>query len=229
MNFSANPDRARKRLRHHLSIALAGFALTGQIYIILNSYYPDPQRWIFRWSLATAYTAAILLAATLTLGAWKVLRGARNLPVSSDLRRDLGIWCAVFSFIHVIFGLNVHLKSWTQYFWNDSGGWRQDAFGFANYLGAWALFIVFVLAAISNDFSLRFFKSSRWKSIQRWNYVFVFFVAAHGFLYQYVEKRLLPFSYIFGAIALWILIFQLAGFLIKLREMRNAQKSPRII
>lgn len=223
MKVSNNAERILKRLRRHFLIALAAFAGTIQIYIVLNSYYPDPQSWIFRWSTATAYTATILLAATLTLGFWKVLRG-QTIPISSNLRRDLGIWCAVFSFIHVVFGLNVHLKSWTQYFVNESGDWRQDAFGFANYLGAAAVIIVFVLAATSNNISLRFFKSRRWKFIQRWNYVFAFLVAAHGIIYQFVEKRLFPYGFLFGSLILWILIIQLAGFQKRRRENRNNLK-----
>lgn len=220
-----NTNRTRKRLLHHLLIVLGGVVLTGLIYAVLFQFYPQPERWVLRWSMTTAYVAALLLAVTLTLGAWSALRGRGIYPVSSDLRRDIGIWCAVFSLIHVAFGLNVHLKSWTQYFRDDSGGLRTDAFGLTNYLGVTATMVVFVLLATSNDISLRYFKSRRWKAIQRWNYVFVFLVAAHGLVYQFVEKRLLPYGFIFGMLVLWILIIQLAGFQKRRREGQGNLKT----
>jgi sulfoxide reductase heme-binding subunit YedZ len=219
MNFSAITKRTKKRLLHHLLIPLVCFALTGLLHAVLFQFYPDSQQWIFRWSLATGYIAALLLAATLTLGAWNILRKRVN-PVSSDLRRDIGIWCALFSLAHVGFGLNVHMQRWTQYFIDDAGRLLTDAFGFANYSGVLATIIVLVLLATSNDVSLRFFKRERWKAIQRCNYVFAFLVVAHGFVYQFVEKRLLTFGFIFGVIALWILIIQFAGFRKRRREMR---------
>lgn len=219
MIFS-NTKRTQKRSKHHIFIALASFCLTGLFYVILLQFYPDPQRWIFRYSLATAYVAAILLATTLTLGAWNILRGRVN-PVSSDLRRDAGIWCALFSLAHVAFGLNVHLQSWKQYFVDNTGTLLTDAFGFANYLGVIATLVILALLATSNDFSLKYFGRDRWKAIQRWNYILIVFTVLHGILYQIVEKRLIPFAFIFGAIALWIMMIQLAGFQKRRREMRT--------
>ncbi len=221
MNFSALTNRGNKRLRNHLLIALVSLVLTGLLDAVLFQFYPDSQRWIFRWSVATGYVAALLLAVTLSLGAWNILRGRVN-PVSSDLRRDAGIWCAIFSLAHVGFGLNVHLQRWAQYFIDDSGKLLTDAFGLANYLGVLATIIVLILVATSNDVSLRFFKRERWKWIQRSNYIFVFLVVAHSFVYQFVEKRLMPYGFIFGVIALWILMIQFAGFQKRRREMQTA-------
>lgn len=222
MNSLSIRGRTQKRLRHHLIIAPASFALTGLFYAVLFYFYPDSQRWIFRLSMATAYAATVLLAATLSFGAWNVLRRKVN-PVSGDLRRDTGIWCAVFSLLHVAFGLNVHLKNWTQYFIDDAGNWRADAFGSANYLGVLATLIVIMLLATSNDVSLRYFGRERWKTIQRSNYIFVLLVAAHGVVYQAVEKRIVPFIFIFGAILLWTATVQSAGFQKKRRETQAAK------
>lgn len=218
MSFSIT-SRTQRRVRHHLLIASASFALTGLFYGILFYFYPDPSRWIFLCTMTTAYTATILLAVTLSLGAWNTLRRKVN-PVSSDLRRDIGIWCGVFSLIHVAFGLNVHLKNWTQYFIDDAGNWRTDAFGSANYLGILATLIVIILLATSNDVALRYFGRERWKTVQRSNYIFVLLVAAHGVVYQFVEKRIVPFVFIFGAIVLWATAIQFAGFQKKRREMQ---------
>lgn len=212
-------------MRHHLWLGLASFVVTILFYTVLLPFYPEAVRWSFRWSLATGYAAAVLLAVTLTLGAWNVLRGSVNNPVSSDLRRDTGIWCGIFSLLHVAFGLNVHMQNWTLYFVTEAGKPRVDLFGFTNYLGVLATLVVVVLLATSNDFSLRRFGRKRWKAIQRWSYVFAFLVAAHSVVYQIVEDRLLPFGFIFGAIALWMAAIQFAGFSKRRREMKNGLPS----
>ncbi len=203
--------RARKRFRYHSWVAFFSLAATASLYSVLSLVYPSPQSLIFRWSLATGYVGAALLAVTLSLGARKILRGRSN-PVSTDLRRDIGIWCGILSIAHVIVGLNVHMKSWTLYFVTDSGGLRTDLFGLANYAGLAATLLVVVLLATSNDFSLTVLKSKRWKAIQRWNYVFAVLVALHSFLFIVVEKRVVPFVIILGAFAVWTLIIQAVGF-----------------
>jgi sulfoxide reductase heme-binding subunit YedZ len=160
--------------------------------------------------MATGYVALLLLAQTLSLGAWNFIRGRVN-PVSSDLRRDTGIWCGFFSLAHVAFGLNVHMQSWTQYFIDDSGNLRTDAFGFANYTGVAATILIILLLATSNDISIRFLNRDRWKAIQRLNYFYVILVVLHGVIYQFVENRLVPYSLYIGAFALIIFAFQIAG------------------
>lgn len=220
MNILSNTSRAKKRVLHHLLIPFASLAFTGLFYIVIFQFYPESTRFTFRLSLVTSYAALLLLAITLTLGAQRILTERAN-PVSNDLRRDTGIWCAVFSLIHVGFGLNVHLQSWTQYFFDDKGKLLTDAFGLTNYLGVVAALIVVVLLITSNDVSLKYFGLARWKSIQRWNYVFVFLVIAHGFIYQFVEKRLIPYAIILGVITLMILLAQLAGFNKKRREVKT--------
>ena len=222
MSLLPTTKRARNRVRHHLWLAMTSLALTGFSYAVLLWFYPDPLRWFFRWSLATGYISATLLAVTLSLGARDVLLG-RARPVSNDLRRDTGIWCAVFGLIHVLFGANTHLKSWTQYFVSDAASIRTDLFGLTNYIGAAAIPILVVMLATSNDFSLRRLGRSRWKAVQRLNYLFVMLVAAHSFIYQIVEKRLIPYGIIFGGIALWVVAIQFAGFKRKRRELQEGQ------
>ncbi len=215
MNLLPTTERAHKRLRRHLWLAVSSLALTALLYGVLSLVYPSPQS----WSLATGYVGAALLAITLSLGAWKILRGRSN-PVSTDLRRDIGIWCGIFSLVHVAFGLNVHMKSWTLYFVTDAGNLRTDLFGLANYSGLAATLVIVVLLATSNDFSLTVLKSKRWKAIQRWNYFFAFLVVLHGFVYIATEKRILPFAFIFGVIGLWTAAMQYAGFQKRRREVR---------
>ncbi|MGI9036156.1 MAG: ferric reductase-like transmembrane domain-containing protein [Pyrinomonadaceae bacterium] len=216
-------QRAKRRLLNHFFILLMSLTTAAIIYAVLFYFYAEPQRRIFRLSLTTAYISVILLAATLSFGAWNIFRRRVN-PVSSDLRRDLGIWCGIFSLTHTLFGLNVHLQNWTQYFINDSGHFLTDAFGFANYTGVLAALIMIALLITSNDISIRRLGRGRWKMVQRWNYVFALLVAFHGFVYQFVEKRLLPYGFLFGTIVLWIIIIQFAGFWMKRREMKNSDK-----
>ncbi len=211
MKSQPTDKRARKRFRYHLWAAFISLAATALLYAVLSLFYPSPQSALFRWSLATGYVGAALLATTLSLGAWKILRGRSN-TVSTDLRRDIGIWCGILSIAHVVVGLNVHMKSWTLYFVTDAGGLRTDLFGLANYTGLGATLLVVVLLATSNDFSLTVLKSARWKAIQRWNYVFAFLVALHAFLFIVVEKRVVPFVVILGVFAVWTLIIQAVGF-----------------
>ena len=203
--------RINKRLRCHIRLAIINFALIAVVYGILSLVYPSPQSRIFRWSLVTGYLGAALLAVTLSLGAWKLWRGQSN-PVSTDLRRDIGIWCGILSIAHVAVGLNVHMKSWTLYFVTDSGSLRTDLFGFANYSGLAATLLVIVLLATSNDFSLTFLKNKRWKRVQRWNYAFAVLVALHAFLFIVVEKRIVPFVIILGIFVVWTLVIQAVGF-----------------
>ncbi|MDQ3062567.1 MAG: ferric reductase-like transmembrane domain-containing protein [Acidobacteriota bacterium] len=214
--------RARKRFRYHSWVAFFSLAATASLYSVLSLVYPSPQSLIFRWSLATGYVGAALLAVTLSLGARKILRGRSN-PVSTDLRRDIGIWCGILSIAHVIVGLNVHMKSWTLYFVTDSGGLRTDLFGLANYAGLAATLLLVVLLATSNDFSLTVLKSKRWKAIQRWNYVFAVLVALHSFLFIVVEKRVVPFVIILGAFAVWTLMIQAVGFQKRRQSLTEAR------
>jgi sulfoxide reductase heme-binding subunit YedZ len=149
-----------------------------------------------RTSFATAYPALILLAATLLIGPWNWLRKKPN-PVSSDLRRDLGIWAGILTIVHTAVGQCVHLRGrpWLYYIYgptehHHSFPVRHDAFGFANYTGAVSTLLVLALLATSNDISLRKFGTRGWKKLQRWNYAVFALAGAHALLYQFgVEKQ----------------------------------------
>lgn len=217
-NFVINQRRFLVRLRHHAVIAFLVCATSGVLLVLFARWYPGAERQAFQWSLTTAYLALALLAGTLSLGVWNLMRGGRN-PVSSDLRRDLGIWCAFLSLAHVIVGLNVHMKSWTLYFVQESGWPRADLFGGANYLGAFATLLVIILVGTSNDYSIRRLGKKRWKTLQRLNYLFFVLVMLHGLVYLWVEERIRPFVAILFLISASVLLVQLAGF----RRMRSGR------
>jgi len=96
---------------------------------------------ISRASFAAAYSALELLAITLLLGPWRLLRGVRQ-PISDDLRRDIGIWAGILGVVHSVIGQCVHLRGrpWLYHLYDARSHHpfpvRHDLFGFANYTGA---------------------------------------------------------------------------------------------
>lgn len=169
----------------------------------------------YRWSMATAYVGLAFMAATLLTGPANLLRKQEN-PVSTDLRRDLGIWACVLGAAHTVVGLQVHMKSMWLYFFNEVSGpkaWslRSDQFGAANYTGLIGVLLLLFLAALSNDLSLRRFGIARWKNLQRWNYAVFAVVIAHAVFYQLIEKRSLPWPVLLGGLVVSTLAVQVAG------------------
>ena len=206
--------RMRRRLvRHHLPIGGGAMLLT----LLLHSISASPEA-AFRWSVAAAYTALTLLALALAIGPLAVL-GSRPSPVSSDLRRDLGIWSAIVSLVHVVIGLQVHHQGrWWLYFFKETPtgalallSLRRDLFGLANYLGLIATVLVVVLLAISNDRSLRWLGAVRWKAWQRWSYYLGVLVVAHGAAYQLLERQWLVAVLVAGGLVGGVAWLQLAG------------------
>jgi sulfoxide reductase heme-binding subunit YedZ len=172
-------------------------------------------------SISTAYPGLALLAATLVVTPLqKMLR--RSNPVSTDFRRDLGFWAAMVSLVHVVFGLQVHLRGrmWLLFLKQDLEFpfIRFDLFGAANYTGLITALILIVLFATSNDWSLKKLGLKRWKRLQRWNYVLFAVVVLHGILYQVVEKRIPPYIYLFAGIVAIVVIIRVVGFLYRKRS-----------
>jgi len=226
MSRSLSPRWIHRLSLHHLPVGLVSFGLVWGIQSAIDSTH-----WPYRWSMATAYAGMLLLAATLTTGTINVL-GRRPNPVSSDLRRDLGIWCAIVSVAHVLVGLQVHMKSMWLYFVKAVDGpdaWspRGDAFGFANYTGLVAALIVLLLLALSNDASMRWLGTGRWKSVQRWNYALLVLVAVHGAVFQMVEKRGGSWRVVFWSLVGLIVLLQIAGIMRRLAPPERRQ-IPRL-
>lgn len=179
----------RRLLRHHVPLAAASAAGVLLVLLLLR----DDEHVVQRWSMATAYVGLVLLAATLTPGAWAGLRG-RRYPTSTDLRRDVGVWAGLLSVAHFALGWNVHMRHRWQYFLAERAGEprllpRLDAFGLANWAGLAATLVAVLLLALSNDRSLRRLGRRRWKRLQTWNVALFVLVVAHGALYQWIERR----------------------------------------
>lgn len=178
----------RRRLIRHLVLG-AAVAMAGSTVVVLL----DSEDGTFLLSMATAYASLLLLGATLVIGPWNVMRGRSN-PVSTHLRRDLGIWAGLVALLHMGAGLQVHLQgSMERYFVFPPGQGviplRYDAFGVVNWLGLVGAGIIVVLLAISNDRSLIRLGTERWKQLQRWSYGLFVLVLVHGVGYQFIEGR----------------------------------------
>jgi sulfoxide reductase heme-binding subunit YedZ len=211
LNDGLSP-RFRRRLRHHIVIALA--AVVAGVLVDLAFRQSDLRQ---RVSTATAYIALGCVALSLIRGPLNLLRGRAN-PVSSDLRRDLGIWGGIIGLVHVGVGLTVHLRGKMHlYFFPPPEAHtvlplRADAFGAANHLGLVSGVVLLLLLALSNDLSLRLLGAPRWKAWQRLNYVAAATMFVHGALYQVLEHRQLWFVLLFAAVAAVTLAFQARGY-----------------
>lgn len=214
-----------KRLRdriysHHLPLCLLSLASTAALYV--TRPYKDV---VTKLSFASAYPALVLLVATLLIGPWNTLL-KKPLPVSSDLRRDIGIWAGIVGLFHAVIGQNVHLRGrpWLYYFYEHRQkgptGLRHDLFGFNNFTGLVATIVLIVLFATSNDWYLRRLKSQKWKAIQRWNYVCFALTGAHTLGYQFMEKQKAPFVVTAVVCLLLTVILQSFGFVQHRRKLR---------
>jgi sulfoxide reductase heme-binding subunit YedZ len=196
---------------------------------VTTIYATRPYRDVLsKLSFATAYPALGLLAITLLIGPWNVLRRRPN-PTSGDLRRDIGIWAAILGIVHAAVGQFVHLRGrpWLYYVYGPTEhhhGIRHDLFGIANYTGLLGTLLVAMLFATSNDLALRALGTRKWKQLQRWNYAAFALVAIHSFAFQGVEKQKEQWVITAGSSVGAALILQVAGMARRLR--RPALKRP---
>ena len=178
-----SPRMQRRLGRHHLPLGLLSAAAIGLLYV--TRPYSDV---ITRLSFATAWPAFVLLALTLMIGPWRSLRG-KTPVLSSDFRRDIGIWAGIVGVAHAGIGQCVHLRGrpWLYYVYEKTQEHllpiRHDVFGFANFTGLFAALMLLALLATSNDASLRKMGQPGWKGLQRWNYACCGLTALHTFGY----------------------------------------------
>jgi sulfoxide reductase heme-binding subunit YedZ len=184
-----------------------------------------------RFTVATGYVATGLLALTLLLGPANLLRRRRN-PVSSYFRRDVGAWTAIFSAIHVVFGLRVHGSSsllnnaFFDYFFVN-GRPLTNSFGLGNWTGLIATLVVTGLLALSNDAALRKLRAKNWKRLQRLNYALFALVVAHAFFYGAVIRRDSPYTLLLLLSVFAVLIGQAVGiWLFRRRHSRRTGERP---
>ncbi|MBW8769160.1 MAG: ferric reductase-like transmembrane domain-containing protein [Gemmatimonadetes bacterium] len=206
---------------------IVGLALV--VYVVVVNVTSYSSQVLFRLSMATGYTSVVLIGWALLIGPWRVMRG-RSAPVSTDLRRDVGIWGGLFGLAHVATGLFVHLGDPLKYFFfrdeTRRAPVRYDLFGFANWTGLAATLLLLLLLVISNDISLRRLGSRRWKAWQRWTYWAGALIVAHGLAYQWIEKGNGGWVYLFVPVVLIVAGLQLDGrrrFLARRAQLSDAQ------
>lgn len=215
-------ERLRSRIyRHHIPLCIASSVAVTTLY--MTRPYRDV---VTKVSFATAYPALVLLVLTLLIGPWNLLR-RRKSPISSDLRRDTGIWAGVLGVTHAVVGQNVHLRGrpWLYYIYEHRarGPWgpRHDLFGFNNYTGLVASLVLIALLMTSSDWSLRRLGTPQWKKLQRWNYVCFALSAAHAVGYQIMEKQKTVFVVTTVACIATTIVLQSAGFLLMTAERKR--------
>ena len=185
------------------------------VYFVVIEATSSSRQVMFRLSMATGYASVALIAWALLIGPWRVRRG-RAAPVSTDLRRDTGIWGGVFGLAHVITGLQVHMGGhFMKYFLylddKHAVPVRYDLFGFSNWTGLFATVLLIMLLVISNDVSLRAMGSARWKAWQRWTYPAAVLIVAHTLGYYVTEKNHTRYLIAFVVVTVGVLGLQLDG------------------
>ena len=172
---------------------------------------------IGRFTTATGYVALGFLALTLLIGPANLLLRRRT-PVSSYLTRDVGMWAAIVSVIHVIAGLFVHGppaaplgERILRYFFAPDGSPLTNTFGLGNWTGLGATVIVVALLAISSDLALRKLKAGPWKWLQRLNYVLFALVILHAIYYGALLRVTSLSTILLGLSVIVVLIGQAVG------------------
>jgi sulfoxide reductase heme-binding subunit YedZ len=184
-----------------------------------------------RVSLALAEIALALLVAALSVGPVNMLRARPN-PVSSDLRRDIGIWCALVGVAHSAVGLTVHLRGrmWEYFLASPRRPSpiliRIDPFGLANHSGLIAGLLLVMLALISNDLALRRLGAPRWKRLQRSAYIVAVLTVGHGIVYQVAEKRRPILVAVFAALVAVAALLQWLGWRTTRRRRATTPAAP---
>ena len=200
-----------RRLARNVGI----LAVATLVYFVVIEATSGSRQVMYRLSMATGYASVALIAWAMLIGPWRVYRG-RTAPVSTDLRRDAGIWGGLFGLAHVITGLQVHMGGhFMKYFLylddKHAVPVRYDLFGFSNWTGLAAAVLLLVLLVISNDVSLRALGSKRWKRWQRWTYPAAVLIVAHTLAYYVIEKNHTRYLVVFLIVTIAVLWFQLAG------------------
>lgn len=178
----------RRALRHGTLAALTAVSCATLVVLV------GSDRFLFNASMATAYVSLALLAVSLVIGPLNVIRRIPN-PVSTDLRRDVGIWTGIVGLAHLGFGLTVHFtgRPWLYFLYPADQPHvvpvRYDLFGIANHTGLVAGLGLVLLLVISNDRSLARLGTTRWKRLQQLAYFVAILTVVHAVTYQVLEDR----------------------------------------
>ena len=214
----------RRLLLHHVPLAAIS-ALGLALYVIFSPSHDGIS--LSRFVVGTAYLGLVLLGVTLLVGPVNLLLRRRN-PVSSYLRRDVGVWTALVSIVHVILGFGVLLSdtgSGLVHFLElfvKHGKPVTDRIGLGNWTGLAATVIVVGLLVLSTDRSLSELKARRWKTLQRLNYVLFVFVVVHAVFYGSLSHSNMLSAGVLVSTVVAVLLGQAAGILLWRRRHLSA-------
>jgi sulfoxide reductase heme-binding subunit YedZ len=184
-------------------------------------------RFTQRLTVATGYVATGLLALTLLIGPANLML-RRRVPISSYLRRDVGMWTAAFGVVHVLFGFQVHsagqLSALLAYFFTAGGAPLVNSFGLGNWTGLVATIILVGLLTISSDLALRTLKAPTWKWLQRLNYALFALVLMHALFYGALLRVSSPFTVILILGVIAVFAGQFAGVFV--RRQKRSSRAP---
>lgn len=179
--------------------------------------------------ISTGYVATLFLAATLLVGPVNLILRRRN-PVSTYLRRDLGVWTALWSLVHVVLSFQqgaAHgggLFRFVEFFVVD-GRPLTNSFGWGNWTGLAATVIIVALLVTSTDRVMRELSGKRWKMIQRFNYGVFVLVVLHAVFYGALQRMPSPLTLLLIATCVAVLVGQAVG--IRLWRRRQREKEAR--
>jgi sulfoxide reductase heme-binding subunit YedZ len=182
-----------------------------------------------RLTMITGYLGLGLLAITLLLGPANLILRRRN-PVSTYLRRDVGIWTALFSIAHVICAVLAHVSygsgvitSFLHFFVAEDGRPLTNSFGLGNWTGIAATVIVLALLATSSDAALRALKAKPWKRLQRLSYALFALVILHAFFYGALLRMTSPFTLLLVLSIVFVCVGQAVGLFLRRKAARAAE------
>lgn len=213
---------SRRKRRHAHTGLLVGVGLLSAALAVpaLPQDMPATQR----MSLVLAYLGVAAILVTLTLGPLHVLRGRPN-PVSSDLRRDVGLFAGVTGVGHVVFSLQHHFGGSMGRYFFTGGSLRRDQFGGGSWTGLVATVVLLGLVAISNDRALRRL-GRKWKALQRGNYALVVLALLHSAIFWRVERRAVAVVTMTVVTFALVLALQAAGLRRRLNLAAEAPGGP---
>jgi methionine sulfoxide reductase heme-binding subunit len=215
---SASSTALRPARRRAARNFLTAFVITiGWLGITWGLESPNS---VFEASVSTAYLGLALMVLTLVIGPINLLRSRPN-PISTYVRRDLGLWAVLLGLLHVWFGIQVHMAGvWTKYFLSPEGPFqiRVDLFGLTNWTGLAATLLLVVLGALSSDRVLARMGTQRWKGWQRSNYLLFVAVFGHGVVYQMLDGRAGNWRVILVMTGVLVVAMQFAGYRAKVKS-----------
>jgi sulfoxide reductase heme-binding subunit YedZ len=169
----------------------------------------------------SGYLSIFLIALSMLLGPVNLILKQKN-PISSYIRRDIGIFGGILGVVHSVVGLFMHFtgKPWLYFVKEVEDGFsiRFGNFGLANYTGLLGFLILIFLLVISNDYFLVKYKAVKWKNLQRFTYLLFLLVIAHSVFYRLNAEKEDLILYLYLPLFLVILIFQFIGIWLKKKE-----------